>query len=365
MTAPRVEIDLVKVEFNARTLVERLGGRGIRVTGVTKAALGAPEVAAAFQRGGVVGLADSRVQNLGRLRSSGSSLPRTLLRSPMPSEVDAVVRDADTSLNTEAVVLSALGASAQHRRTTHGVVLMVELGDLREGVTPESLVALAEVVERHRFLDLVGIGSNLACQSGIAPDDSKMDQLSSLAEAVEARLGRRLAVVSGGNSANLTWAMTTADIGRIDDLRLGESLLLGTDPLHRSPIPGLHLDACVLIAEVIEVQTKPAQPWGTLAQAAFGVAQPRNGSGTRRQALLAIGRQDVDPEGITPPAGCAVLGASSDHLVLDVGAHDAAVGDQLAFGLDYSALVRVMTSPYVATDLHRARPPGHAPPVAG
>jgi predicted amino acid racemase len=274
----------------------------------------------------------------------------------MPSEVDAVVRDATVSLNSEPAVLLALGTSAQRRRTTHGVVLMVELGDLREGVAPDAVGALAELVERHRCLELIGIGTNLACQSGVAPDDSKMDELSSLAEAVEARLGRRLAMVSGGNSANLTWATTAADVGRIDDLRLGESILLGTEPLHRTPVAGLHTDACVLIAEVIEAQTKPAQPWGTVAQAAFGPPPARNGSGTRRQALLAIGRQDVDPDGLTPPAGCTVLGASSDHLVLDVGTEGVSVGDRLAFALDYSALVRAMTSPFVAKDLHRTQP---------
>ncbi len=355
MTAPRLEVDLAKVEANARTLVQRLGRRGIRVVGVTKAALGAPEVAAAFERGGVTGLGDSRVQNLGRLRAGGSLLPRTLVRSPMPSEVDAVVRDASISLNTEPAVLAALATAARRRRITHGVVLMVELGDLREGVAPESLIALAQQVERHRSLTLVGVGTNLACQSGIAPDDSKMEQLSSLVEQVEASLERRLSVVSGGNSANLGWALSTADVGRVDELRLGESILLGMDPLHRSPVEGLHTDACALIAEVIEVQTKPAQPWGTVGQSAFGVAPDRPGSGTRRQALLAIGRQDVDPDGITPPAGCSVLGASSDHLVLDVGEEPVAVGDRLELGVDYSALVRAMTSPFVAKDLFRTR----------
>jgi predicted amino acid racemase len=355
LTAPRLEIDLAKIEANTRTLVQRLGRRGIRVTGVTKAAMGAPELGTALERGGVTGLADSRIQNLGRLRASGSTLPRTLLRSPMLTEVDAVVRDASISLNSEPTVIAALANAARRRKSVHGVILMVELGDLREGASPQAVVGLAEVVERHRFLELIGIGTNLACQSGVVPDDAKMDDLSGLAEKVEARLGRRLAIVSGGNSANLAWAQTATDVGRVNELRLGEAILLGTDPVQRTTIVGLHTDACRLIAEVIEVQAKPAQPWGTIGQAAFGVAAARPGSGTRRQALLAIGRQDIDPDGLTPPAGLRVLGASSDHLVVDVASQPVAVGDRLTFGLDYSALVRASTSPFVAKDFHRGQ----------
>ena len=321
--------------------------------GVTKATLGAPEIAGAFERGGVVGLGDSRVQNLRRLAASGSTLPRALIRSPMPSEVDAVVRAAGTSLNTETTVLDALGASAKRHGTVHGVILMTELGDLREGVLPADVVDLALHAERLPHLRLVGIGANLACQSGIAPDQSKMDELSVLAERVEEALGRRLEVISGGNSANLGWALGAPQVGRVNELRLGESILLGVDPLLRLPIDGLHVDACVLAAEVIEVQVKPSRPWGTVGHSAFGVAPLREGTGSRRQALVALGHQDVAPAGVTPPPGYTVLGASSDHLVLDVGDERVSVGDCLRFAVDYSALVRAMTSPFVAKDLRR------------
>jgi predicted amino acid racemase len=174
-----------------------------------------------------------------------------------------------------------------------------------------------------------------------------MDELSRLADEVEGACATELAIVSGGNSANLDWALTTSDTGRIDELRLGEAIMLGTEPLHRQPIDGLHLDAVVLVAEVIEAKTKPAQPWGTLGQSAFGDHAPRRGGGSVRQAILAIGRQDVDPDGITAPEGITVLGASSDHLVLDVADTGVEVGDEVRLGLDYSALVRAMTSPYV------------------
>lgn len=347
MSTPRLEVDLTKVEANAGSLVQRLASRGIRVTGVTKAALGTPEVAAAFELAGVASLGDSRVQNLVRLRLGGSTLPMMLIRSPMLSEVEVVVGQAAISLNTEAVVLDALSAAACRLQVVHGVVLMVELGDLREGVPAAAVVDLARHTEGLDGVHLAGLGTNLACQSGIAPDQSKMDELSALVEEVEAALQRRIEVVSGGNSANLGWALTTPDVGRVNELRLGESILLGSDPLHRTAIEGLHTDACVLVAELIEVQTKPAQPWGATGQPAFGDAPVRNGLGARRQGIVAVGHQDVDPAGLTPPAGVVVIGASSDHLVLDLGDTELAVGDCVSFGVNYSALVRTMTSPFV------------------
>ncbi|MFB2600333.1 alanine/ornithine racemase family PLP-dependent enzyme [Herbiconiux sp. P17] len=348
MTAPRLDIDLGAIASNTRTLVGRLAPLGIRVTGVAKAVRGLPAVAEALLRGGASGVGDSRVENLQRLRGAGVAAPLTLIRSPMLSQVAQAIRMSDTSLNTEPVVLDALSAAAQRHGTTHGVVLMVELGDLREGIAADDVVAAALSVERMPGLTLAGLGTNLACQSGVVPDQRKMAELSRLVEAVEARCGRNLSVVSGGNSANLDWALASDDVGRIDELRLGESILLGTEPLHRRPIAGLRTDAFTLVGEVIEVKTKPAQPWGEIAQASFGHQPPRRAGGHLRQAIVALGRQDADPDGLTPPAGITVLGMSSDHLILDVGDHAVAVGDELAFGLDYSALVRAATSPFVA-----------------
>jgi predicted amino acid racemase len=348
VNAPRVEVDLDAIAFNARTLVDRLAPMGIRVTGVTKATLGSPRVAAAMVAGGATGIGESRVENLAQLRAAGISAPMTLVRAPMLSQADSAVRSADTSLNTEAVTLRALSAAALRQHTVHGVILMVELGDLREGLLAAEVVDLARSVMRLPGVRLAGLGTNLACQSGVVPDQAKMDELSALVEQVEASCQATLSVVSGGNSANLGWALTTSDGGRVDELRLGEAILLGTEPLYRQPIEGLRTDAFTLVAEVIEAKTKPAQPWGETAQTAFGTQPARLGTGSRRQAILALGRQDADPDGLTPPAGMSVLGMSSDHLVVDVGDHRLGVGDEVRFALDYSALLRVMTSPFVA-----------------
>jgi predicted amino acid racemase len=214
---------------------------------------------------------------------------------------------------------------------------------------------VADVV-RHTLgfpdLELRGLGANLACQSGVVPDARNMAELSAIATSVEATLGRSLDIVSGGNSGNLGWALSGADTGRIDDLRLGEAILLGREPLHRRPLDGLHTDAFTLVAEVIEAKDKPSRPWGDLAQTAFGARPPATDRGTTERTIVAIGEQDVDPSGLLPPPGIRVIGASSDHLILSTGDRRVEVGAQIAFQLNYSALVRAMTSPFVAKVLH-------------
>ncbi|MDQ0373130.1 alanine/ornithine racemase family PLP-dependent enzyme [Cellulomonas humilata] len=344
MSAPRIEIDLGVVERNTRVLVDRLAARDVRVLGVTKAVLGSPRVAAAMLRGGAVGLGDARVENLARL---DGSVPRTLIRSPMLSQVAQVVRTATASLNTEPAVLAALDDAAAHAGIRHDVILMVELGDLREGIAVDDVSAAVKVVLASRSLRLRGLGTNLACQNGVVPDDANMDVLHRLVDRSEAQHGITLDVVSGGNSAALDWALTTSRLGRTNELRLGEAILLGTEPLRRTPITGLSTNAFALVGEIIEVADKPARPWGNQALATYGEPPSRTAGGTRRQAIVALGRQDVDIDGLIPPAGVSVLGMSSDHLVLDIGDHRMTVGDELCFRLGYGALVRAMTSPFV------------------
>ena len=347
MSAPRLEIDLGKIEHNARTLVERLAARGISVTGVTKATLGSPEIAGALLRAGVRALGDSRIENIENMRLARVPASMTLIRTPMLSQVERVVAHADVSLNTELDVLAELSRAAREIGKTHGVVLMVELGDLREGILPGDLEPSVRQTLRFGGLRLDGIGTNLACHSGVAPDAENMAELSALAASIEATFGVQISVVSGGNSANLDWALSEPDRGRVNDLRLGESLLLGREPLHRQPIDGLHTDAITLVAEVIESKVKPSQPWGEIAQAAFGVKPPALDRGDSSRTILALGHQDTDPHGLVPPGGMEILGASSDHLITDSGQQSLSIGAEVAFQLNYSALVRSMTSPFV------------------
>ena len=351
--APRMEIDLQKIHHNANTLVKRLAIQGISVTGITKATLGSPEVAKTLLSAGVSALGDSRIKNIETMRNAGISAPITLLRSPMLSQVDLVVKNADISFNTEPDVINALSIAAQKAGRTHGIVLMVELGDLREGIMPENVESLVRKTRQLPNIEFKGIGTNLACRCGVSPDAKNMAELSALADSIDKTFGFKMNIVSGGNSANLGWVFNGTDTGRINNLRLGESILLGLNPLNREPIDGLHTDAFKLIAEIIEAKTKPSQPWGKIEQAAFGASPPITNQGNISQILLALGQQDTDPNGLTPPPDFEILGASSDHIILDAKENHPAIGDEIAFQPNYSALVRAMTSPFVATLLQK------------
>ena len=291
MSAPRLEIDLDKIYHNARTLVECLAVRGISVTGVTKASLGCSAIATTMLRAGVRSLGDSRIENIESMRDAQVAAPMTLIRSPMLSQVERVVEQADISFNTELDVISQLSSVAQKLKRIHGVVLMIELGDLREGIMPGDLERTVRETIRFPNILLKGIGTNLACRCGVSPDANNMAELSALANSIDAIFGPMLSIVSGGNSANLEWVLSGADTGRINDLRLGESLLLGCEPLHRQAIDGLYTDAITLIAEVIESKLKPSQPWGEVGQSAFGVTASVTNRHRARGQPRPVGRQ--------------------------------------------------------------------------
>lgn len=349
MSCPRVEIDLDKVGHNASTLVERAGNVGISVTGVTKAVLGLPPLASVLVSSGVAALGDSRIENIETMRAAGLGGPMVLIRSPMPSQVGRVVDSGAISLGTDCRVMTLLATAAQDRGVEHGVVLMVELGDLREGIMPQALESTVAHVLSLRGLRLRGIGANLACRSGIAPDATNMSELSACADRVERQFGLELDIVTGGNSANLLWALGTGDRGRVNNLRLGESILLGCEPLQRQPIPGLHADAMVIVAEVIESSRKPSRPWGRVAQSAFGVVEPvGDDRGPVWQTILALGHQDTDPTGLVPPSGIRIVGASSDHLITETD-RQLRAGTEIGFRPGYGAFMRAMTSRSVTT----------------
>ena len=348
MSAPRLEVDVDKIYSNARSLVGSLDAHNVAVTGVTKAVLGCPAIANALLKAGVSSLGDSRIGNIQTLRDASVRASMRLIRCPMMSEARDVVRFADVSFNTEIDVIRCLSSAAKSMDTEHRIVLMVELGDLREGIMPEDLEHIAHEALLLPNIRLAGLGSNLACRNGVVPDDKNMSELSELANTIEARFGLAVEIVSGGNSGNLRWALSTSDTGRINDLRLGEAILLGCDPLDRRQIADLHVDAFTLVAEVIECKDKPSSPWGSTAQGAFGQVSANDDRGCVRQGILAIGRQDCDPFGLAGPAGIEIAGASSDHLFVYFGEDPLQVGSEVRFVPNYSALLRAMTSPFVA-----------------
>jgi predicted amino acid racemase len=344
-----ITVDLRKIEENARRVVAALPG--VSVVGVTKVTCGTPEVARAMLAGGVTALGESRLENVTRLRDAGVTTPIWLLRSPTPGMAADVVRPADVSLVSEVAVAEALDSAAGAAGVRHGVVAMVDMGDLREGLWPDRLPEFLDRLAVMPNLDIIGIGTNLTCYGAIIPDANNLGSLCRLAAESELRLGHAL-LVSGGGSTSIAAIMAGMDRGCIDNLRIGEAIVLGVDPATRLPIPGLdlHTDAIMLAAPVVECAVKPSRPTGTAAQDAFGTVPAFADLGLRRRAICALGRQDAPPEGLTPlDPRVRVLGASSDHLVLDIDdvTPPPAIGDPMLFTPSYGATLALFTSPYV------------------
>ena len=218
MTTPRIEIDLEKISHNAKRLRELYASKGIGIIGVTKVVCGDPAVADVLVKTGINTLADSRIANIRRMRQAGIQARFVLLRTPAPSQAESAVKYADISLNSEFSVIERLSKFAVENNMTHKIILMVELGDLREGLMPAALEDTVELVNGQKGIIFAGIGTNLACFSGVRPDREKLEHLSSLAGDIEDKFGLTLEFVSGGNSANYDWFMSTVDVGKINNL---------------------------------------------------------------------------------------------------------------------------------------------------
>jgi ornithine racemase len=349
MQLPRIEIDLAQIQDNARSLSRHYAQRGIALMGVSKVTLGDPAIAQAMVHGGVKFIADSRLENIQKMQMAGVETQFVLLRSAL-SQASAIVEFADISLNTELATIRELAYYAQAVDRTHKIIVMVELGDLREGVLPGDLRQFIQATIGLKNIAIIGLGCNLACYGGVKPNDEKMQALSDLVMSIEQEFGLNLAIVSGGNSANYDWSESTQNQGRVNNLRLGEALLLGRETLGGKAIVGLHTQAFQLVTEVIESKLKPSVPFGEIGRNAFGEVPQFVDRGIHRRVIIALGRQDVAIGGLTPQRDVDILGASSDHVVLDGKGGEFAIGSEVRFDLDYGGLLAAMTSPFVTKE---------------
>lgn len=352
---PKLVVDLDKLRRNIDRIRIQCEDKGVEIAGVIKGCTGLTECARQFAREGCRFIASSRLEQLETLRSSGIQTQLMMIRVPMLSEVADVVRVTDISLNSEIAVLKALNEEAGAQDKEHQVILMVDLGDLREGFWDKDELLEAALLTENELhnLKLAGIGTNLGCYGAVAATPEKLEELVERAEMIEEKIGRELEFISGGATSTLPRIWEDNLPSRINLLRIGEGILLAADlqELWGYDMSFMHRDVFTLRAEVIEVKEKPSHPVGEIMFDAFGAKPEYEDRGMRRRALLALGKVDYAfcDQLIPRDEGVAILGASSDHTILDI--QDAArfiqVGDVLEFIPHYSNLVYLTSSPNI------------------
>ena len=345
---PQLEFDLALLRSNADAVISRCRGMGIRVCGVIKGVDGLPEAARVLHAAGAAELGTSRLEQVAKCRAAGVPGPWLLIRIPGLTELPDVVALCETSLQSEWPTLLALEEECLRQNKTHRVIVMTDLGDLREGFwDKKELVDVCERVERELpHVQLAGIGVNLTCYGSTKPTPEKMNELVGLARQVEQRIGRKLEIVSGGATSSFTLVHWGTMPAGVNHLRIGEAILLGKDlqvDWGIRDMDYLRMDALTLRAEVVEVKDKPTYPMGEFAIDAFGRKPVYEDRGIRRRAILALGRADVgELESLIPrEPGLTVIGGSSDHCIVDVEdcPRRLQVGDIVEFSLCYSHML--------------------------
>ncbi|MCF8378613.1 MAG: alanine racemase [Bacteroidales bacterium] len=298
-------------------------------------------------------ICDSRVSNLKMIKSINPKIETIYLKPPAKRAISGIVKYADISMNTEFETIRMLSDEAKRQGKTHKIIIMIELGELREGVMGEDFMAFYERVFKLENIMVVGIGANLTCLYGVLPNQDKLIQLSLYEQLIEAKFNRHIEFVSGGTSVTIPLIFQNLLPKGINHFRVGETLFLGTDVYNNKPFPKMHSDAFRIFSEIIELIEKPMVPEGTLGSNVEGESfdfDPVNIGETSNRAIIDIGLLDVDVNHLEPvDKTIKIAGASSDMIVIDLDENRKKykVGDLIEFKLDYMGTLRILNSKYI------------------
>lgn len=344
-STPRLIIDLGKIVANYLRLKKRADRAGVAITVVLKGIAGDLRIVRSLVEAGAQEIGDSRLENLRSFQRAFPNIRRMMLRLPQLSRIEETVASAQISLNAEISTLEGL-----HRLgIPHEVMLMVDLGDLREGVDETGLISLAKACRRFSTLKVTALGANFSCFAGAAPTAAKLERLVTQAQFLRSEFQFPVEMVSGGNSSSLPLLYQNRLPAGINQLRIGEAILLGRETMHGQYLADLCRDAFIVEAEVLQVQRKPACPKTGLGLDAFGRLPNFPADVPGIKALLNIGHQDTSMVGLIPlDSQLTILGGSSDYLVVTGEEAALKVGRVLRFIPNYWGLLSLMTSTYVA-----------------
>ncbi|WP_027002724.1 alanine racemase [Hugenholtzia roseola] len=303
---------------------------------------------------GIREICDSRVSNLKKIKQLAPEVQTVYIKPPSKRNIRQVVKYADVSFNTEYKTICWLSEEATRQKKLHKIIIMIELGDLREGIMGDDLINFYDSIFRLPNIKISGIGTNLNCLNGVLPSTDKLIQLSLYKQLIEARFQREIPWVTGGTSVVLPLLLKKQLPKGINHFRMGETLFFGNDLLENKTIEGMSSYTMKLFAEIIEIQEKPKVPIGVMAVnpsgEMFEVCQDDYGK-TAKRAIIDIGVLDVaQPDFLLPEdKNLKIVGASSDMIVIDLenSEKEYKVGDLISFDLKYMGALRLLNSDYV------------------
>lgn len=345
---PRIVVNVKHMAYNAKKIKE-LAPEGMHFTLVAKVLHGQTEILEpVLKQAEITEIADAYVRNL----KAYHALPVTkwLIRVPMLCELSDVVTYVDVCFQSELVTIRALNEEARKQGKRKKIVLVYELGDIREGCLREELFALVRECLSLSNIEVYGLAANLSCFGGVIHTVENMTEIRDLACEIETKFHIKLQAVSCLNSSAMDLVMERAIPEGINYLRMGEAIWCGYNPSYDKPIEGFYQDTVTLQAQIVEIKNKSSVPRGILSMDSSGHTPEFLDKGVRTRALLAIGKQDIDIGALLPhDTQVEVLGGCSDYTVLDITNCDREykVGDVMEFTLRYFSVLRAMSSDFV------------------
>lgn len=302
---------------------------------------------------GVGEVHDSRISNLKVAKQIDPNAVTIYIKPPPKDTIPELIKYADISLNTELSTMHELSDEAVRQDKVHKVIIMIEMGDLREGVMRDDLLDFYEKVFRLPGLEVVGLGTNLNCLHGVMPDGDKLIQLALYKQIIELRFKKEIPLVSGGTTVTIPLLLNKQLPTGVNHFRVGEALFFGKDLFTDGVIEGMSDQVMELYTQIIEISEKPVVPTGDLGVNPQGKTAEINEEDYGKKAFRAIidiGTLDIQPNYLIPvDDSIKITDASSDMLVLDVGENpeNYKVGDKIRFKLKYMGALGLMSSDYI------------------
>lgn len=346
-------LDQKKLQHNYNFLLKLFENSDISWGVVSKLLCGTESYLKELVDLGIKEIHDSRISNLRKIKRLNPEIQTVYIKPPAKRSIKSIIAYADVSFNTELETMKLLSDEAAKQGKTHKVIIMIEMGDLREGVMGDDLIDFYASVFRLPNLEIVGLGTNLNCLHGIMPSEDKLVQLSLYKQIIELKFNIKIPWVSGGTSVVLPLLLQNRLPTGVNHFRIGESLYFGLDLFSGETIPGMETGLFTLHTEIIEISKKPVVPFGEAGSNPSGeetLINPELYGKEQWRAIIDIGLLDIQPKFLRPiDENIEILGASSDMLILNITNCEKMynVGDTIAFDLDYMGALSIMNSYYV------------------